>query len=142
MISNEIPGLTQNEQALYNVLTPGIPQYFSDLKKQSGLSESGFYRAWYGVNGSFNRITGGLLQKVKGLRIEEHYDKDSGYRDKIVRIDEKLFTSGTAPYTLSNTEAESIAEIAEPKPDPVPVPEPIVEPVPELETKEPINQRI
>ena len=105
MIDNEVAGLTKTERVVFEKIIElskgGNRVELSRLKNSLSTSETMVYRSLYGRNGSFHHITGGLLTKVRGLTIEQKYDKDSGESDRIITFNKpNAGLQSDAPYTL------------------------------------------
>jgi len=105
MIDNEIPGLTKNESIVLNKIRElsdgGKRVELSNLKQSLNMTQTSVYRALRGRSGTFQQPHGGLCAKIRGLQIEQRYDRDSGESDQVIAISNVLTAIGMyAPYIL------------------------------------------
>ena len=109
MIDNEIPGLTKTEAVVFDRIREfskgGKRVELSALKGSLDMTQTNIYRALRGREGSFQRPCGGLCAKIRGLQIEQKYDRESGESDQIITISPTLTATGMeAPYSLAGGE--------------------------------------
>ncbi len=105
MLDNETAGLSKNESIVYEKIKDlakgGKRVYGSALISElSKLKSPNIYRALRGNNGSFENVKGGILSKVRGLRIDFIIDKATGERDFIITMSGVNQFLGQSPYTL------------------------------------------
>ena len=92
MTDNETAGLNKTERAVYSKMKElsrgGIKFSLSALISSMGENTKApnIYRALRGKTGTFENPSGGILTKTRGVLIQDHYDHESGYRDKIISL--------------------------------------------------------
>lgn len=104
MIDNEVPGLHKNEAVVFRKLqelsSGGKRVMLSTLKESLNLPQDKVYKALRGKTGNLQNPSGGLLTKIRGLTVEQLYNKDSGESDRVVTVPGKISIIGESPYSL------------------------------------------
>lgn len=103
MQDNEGAGLTRIERIVFDTIAASQNKtiLLSELcNKLSTIKQPNIYRALRGRDGSFENVKGGLLSKIRGLRCESYYDRDTKQVDKLIRLLSNNNDVTVSPYLL------------------------------------------